>query len=79
MTNPAELFCEFGTQIRCESPFAVTMPVELANDACGYVCLRQAYTQGGYEPGSGTNLAEGAGEIVTAEALDLLERMKKGK
>ena len=50
--------------------------ISLSNDAIGYVCHSQAYEEGGYEPGSGTNLAKGAGEIIIKQALDLLNQIK---
>jgi len=50
--------------------------VSVSNDAIGYVCHSQAYEEGGYEPGSGTNLAKGAGEIMIKQALDLISRAK---
>ncbi len=47
--------------------------------AIGYVCHSQAYEEGGYEPGSGTNLAKGAGEIMIKEALNIINQMKQSK
>jgi len=32
-----------------------------------------------YEPGEGTNLAEGAGKVVMEEALDIIEQIKHSK
>lgn len=46
---PGEVFCEFGLAIKEQSPFAQTMPIELANDYVGYVCTPEAIEQGGYE------------------------------
>ena len=48
-TNPAELFVEFGLEIKERSPFEVTLISELANGWCGYVPTEAAFTQGGYE------------------------------
>ena len=53
--------------------------VALANDPIGYVCHSEAYDEGGYESGTGTNLAKGAGEIMVKQALDLISRIKSGK
>ncbi len=50
--------------------------ISVSNDSIGYVCHRQAYGEGGYEPVSGTNLAKGAGEIMIKEALELINRAK---
>jgi len=62
-------------QLGLENLFIVT----LSNDAIGYVCHSQAYEEGGYEPGSGTNLAKGAGEIMIKEVLALINQMKQGR
>ncbi len=74
---PGEVLLEVGVEIKKRSGIENLFIISLANDACGYVCPREAYKEGGYEPGSGTNLAEGAGEIMVKEALDLLGRIKK--
>ena len=50
--------------------------VTVSNDTIGYVCHHQAYEEGGYEPGSGTNLAKGAGEIMIKEAMDLINKIR---
>jgi hypothetical protein len=74
---PGEVLLEVGVEIKKSSGIDNLFIISLANDACGYVCPREAYKEGGYEPGSGTNLAEGAGEIMVKEALDLLGRIGK--
>jgi len=53
--------------------------VSLSNDAVGYVCHSQAYEEGGYEPGSGTNLAKGSGEIMIRESLDLINQIRQDR
>ena len=68
---------EIGLEIKKRAGIEKLFIISLSNDTCGYVCPRQAYKEGGYEPGSGTTLAEGAGEIVTEQALKLLGAMKK--
>jgi hypothetical protein len=51
----------------------------VSNNTIGYVCHSRAYKEGGYEPGSGTNLAKGAGEIMIKEAIDLINQIRKSK
>ena len=73
---PGEAFCEFGLQIKQNSPAAHNIVVELANDATGYFPTRQAFEQGGYEPSIGsTNYQPGAGDKLTANALEQLKQL----
>ncbi len=81
VTNPAELFCEFGIRIKRESPFAVTMPVELANGYCGYVPYARSFEHGGYETHRTcwtSRLVPEAGDIITGRSLALLREMRGG-
>jgi hypothetical protein len=73
---PGEVLVEVGLQIKKKAGLENLLVISLSNDAVGYVCHSQAYEQGGYEPGSGTNLAKGAGEIMVKEALALLNQIK---
>jgi len=75
---PGEVLVEIGLEIKSKAGIENLFVVSLANDAVGYVCPRAAYKEGGYEPGAGTNLAPGAGEIVTERALQLIEQLKQG-
>jgi hypothetical protein len=74
---PGEVLVEVGLAIKSRAGVANLFIVTVANDSIGYVCHRQAYEEGGYEPGRGTNLAPGAGEIVIEQALALIEDMKR--
>ncbi len=71
---PAEVFVEFGLEIKKHSPFARTMIVGLANDWVGYVPTRRAFEEGGYEPqpARSSQLEEAAGDTMVREALGLL-------
>ena len=75
---PGEVLVEIGLEIKAKAGIENLFVVSLANDAVGYVCPRAAYKEGGYEPGAGTNLTPGAGEIVTERALQLIEKLKQG-
>ncbi len=72
---PGEILVEIGLQIKKVAGVDNLIIISLANDACGYVCTRRAYSQGGYEPGQGTNLAPGAGEIMLDQSLDLIHKV----
>ncbi|MGB2864736.1 MAG: neutral/alkaline non-lysosomal ceramidase N-terminal domain-containing protein [Sedimentisphaerales bacterium] len=75
---PGEVLVEIGLEIKAKAGIENLFVVSIANDAVGYVCPRAAYKEGGYEPGAGTNLAPGAGEIITEQALKLIEQIKQG-
>ncbi len=72
---PGEVLVEVGLAIRRGTDIENLFIVTLANDAIGYVCDRQAYEQGGYEPGSATRLAPGAAEMMVERALALLDEI----
>jgi neutral ceramidase len=71
---PGEMFVEFGLALKEDSPFPVTIAVELANGGLGYIPNRQAYPQGAYEVVS-SRLLPGAGEMLMDSALDQLDRV----
>ncbi|MGE5295518.1 MAG: neutral/alkaline non-lysosomal ceramidase N-terminal domain-containing protein [Solirubrobacterales bacterium] len=74
---PGEILVEVGLAIKDKAPTKNLFIATLANDVVGYVSLRDAYKQGGYEPTSATYLAEGAGEILVEQALSLIEEITK--
>jgi neutral ceramidase len=76
---PGEILVEVGLEIKKRAGLKNLFIVTLSNDTIGYVCHSRAYEEGGYEPGWGTNLAKGAGEIMISEALDIIERVKTSK
>lgn len=76
---PGEVLVEVGLEIKKRAGLKNLFIVSLSNDAIGYVCHSQAYEEGGYEPGSGTNLAKGAGEIMIKEALNIINQIKQNE
>ncbi|MBD2864735.1 neutral/alkaline non-lysosomal ceramidase N-terminal domain-containing protein [Paenibacillus oceani] len=72
---PAEIFVEFGLEIKEKSPYPYTIINELSNGSGnGYVCTPEAYDRGGYEP-TGTKFAEEAGGLFVGAALELLNEL----
>jgi hypothetical protein len=78
VTNPDELFCAIGMDIKKQSPFKYTMVVEQTNGAHGYVPTAKAFEGGSYETwfGEHSYLTRRAGEIIEKESLDILNRLK---
>jgi hypothetical protein len=74
---PGEILVEVGLEIKKRAGLKNLFIVTVSNDTIGYVCHCRAYEEGGYEPGSGTNLAKGAGEIMTEEAIELINRIRR--
>lgn len=83
VTNPAEMFVEFGLELKRKSPFPFTFPVELANGCVGYVPTEEALGPGGggYETRltSYSNLEVTAGQQMLDAGLGLVNQMKPGK
>ena len=82
MANPAELFVEFGLEMRKRSRFPITMPVAYANGMLGYVPTAEAFSPrgGGYETRltSYSNLVPSAGGQITDACVRLAEKFTAG-
>jgi len=76
---PGEVLVEVGLEIKKRAGLKNLFIVTVSNDIVGYVCHSGAYEEGGYEPGTGTNLAKGAGEIMIRQALELIDLIKSSK
>ena len=75
-TLPGEVFVEIGLDIKRQSPFAMTLPIGLANvgKTGGYLPTREAFAEGDYEVYV-SSYREDAGETLvqaTAAQLNLL-------
>ena len=77
VTNPVELFTEFGLEIKAGSPYAYTLVAELTDGSLGYVPTEIAFQEGGYEvrrlPGN-SMLDVDAGAQIVKMSLELLRR-----
>jgi hypothetical protein len=71
VSEPAELFCEYGIKARQHSPFATTLLLGLANGFIGYVPTPEVYTEGGYEC-EATQVAPEAGEQLCQTIIETL-------
>ncbi len=76
---PGEVLVEVGLEIKKKAGLENLFIVTVSNDTVGYICHSGAYEEGGYEPGRGTNLAKGAGEIMIKEALEIIDQIKRSK
>ncbi|MCC7334008.1 MAG: hypothetical protein IT422_02860 [Pirellulaceae bacterium] len=78
VTNPDELFCQTGLDIKKGSPFKRTMVVEQTNGSHGYIPTPNACEAGGYEAwyGEHSYLSTNAATIIETNSLDILAHLK---
>ncbi len=77
-TNPAELFVEYGLEIKKLSSAKVTFISELTDGYVGYVPTAKAYRGGGYEtwPAPSSRLAQDAGDQIVEGTKVLIEKLR---
>jgi neutral ceramidase len=76
---PAELFVEYGLEIRRRSPFGQTFIAGLANGYTSYVPTPRAMKGGGYEPrlARTSKLVAEAGQQLTDAAVSVLQELRR--
>ncbi len=70
---PGEVFVDLGLAIKRASPFAVTLVIELCQDAPGYIPTKKAFAEGSYETVN-SRIAPGGGEMMAEAAVRLLKQ-----
>lgn len=76
VTNPTELFTEFGLEIKKSSPYKYIFVAELTNGYYGYIPTQKAFEEGGYEVKKMTDasfLSVDAGEKIVEASHRLLK------
>ena len=75
-TNPFELYTEYGTTIKSQSPAAMTLAVQLASDCGGYLPSRRAVVGGGYSARIVDGIVGPAGgEVLVRESVKSLNTL----
>lgn len=76
---PCELFVEFGLDIKARSGFENTLINTLCNGLFGYIAVREAFGQGGYETmiSGDTMMGPDTGYDMVETAVELLEKLQK--
>lgn len=72
---PGEVFVELGLRIKKALDADPVLVVSLSNDSAGYIPVRRAYREGGYESRV-SPYAPGCGEHLVKEALALAESIR---
>lgn len=72
---PGEVFVELGLRIKNALDADPVLVVSLSNDSAGYIPVRRAYREGGYESRV-SPYAPGCGELLVKEALALAESIR---
>ena len=77
VSTPGEPFTQTAQAVAVQSPFLHTLFSGYSNGGFGYIPVREAYTEGGYEI-EATPFSEDAAGILAGEALQLLAEMAAG-
>ena len=73
---PGEIFCDFGMEVKQNSPFHPTYTLGYANGSIGYVPTPEAFKEGGYEADTAAHLVDNAGLALVDETMKLLKELK---
>ena len=76
-TAPVELFCEVAINVRNHSPFPNTFFAGYTNGFLGYLPTRQAFAEGGYEPGRVSPFTEQVEDDFTQGVSTYLQGMPR--
>ena len=76
-TAPVELFCEIAINVRSHSPFPYTFFAGYTNGFLGYLPTRQAFAEGGYEPGRVSPFTEQVEDDFTQGVSTYLQGMPR--
>ena len=76
ISDPGELFCQYGLDIKAASPYSFTMVVEQTNGAIGYIPTLTAYENKSYETwyGEHSNISVNAGEMIRDTSIEMLTK-----
>lgn len=77
VTNPFELFLDYGNRIKTRSHAMQTFVVQLANGSLGYLPTKVAYETGGYGVDRGCRVEPEGGEILTESTLSAIADIMK--
>lgn len=77
VTNPTEMFCQIGLNIKASSPAKYTIVAELTNGYTGYCPTAEAFYEGGYEivTARSSCMDPSASLIITQTSRQLLARL----
>ena len=73
---PGEPFTKIGTQLKENSPFAITLPCAVTNGAQGYYPMAEDYAGHSYEAVS-SRFKAGTAEALIATGTELLNKLKE--